>query len=97
MPGKSLETQSMMCLQALSALFRQVVGTSLDQVIQEAVKIRRRINSGLCQGRPGRTAGAGAPPVAALGIIGQVASRLPIIQIKREQKVPLKSQGDSEP
>jgi len=33
---------------------------------------------GLCQGRPGRTAGAGAPPVAALGIIGLVASHLPI-------------------
>ena len=30
---------------------------------------------GLCQGRPGEQTGAGAPPVAALGIIGQVASR----------------------
>ena len=35
-------------------------------------------NSRLCQGRPGRTAGAGAPPVAALGVIGLVASHLPI-------------------
>jgi len=41
-----------------------------------------------CQGRPGRTAGAGAPPVAALGIIGQVASRLPVNEeINSSQKV----------
>jgi len=32
---------------------------------------------GLCQGETKVKTGAGAPPVAALGIIGQVASRLP--------------------
>ena len=34
--------------------------------------------AGSARGHQGERTGAGAPPVAALGIIGQVASRLPI-------------------
>jgi hypothetical protein len=42
---------------------------------KKIVKEDEKSDGGLCQGRPGRTAGVGAPPVAALGIIGQVVSR----------------------
>jgi len=39
--------------------------------------------AGSARGDQGERTGAGAPPVAALGIIGQVASRLPVRKFEK--------------